>query len=199
MDTLTLALPQTLDLGHIILLAVCVAAILGIIFTKRATPQNNPSEISPVIAKLKVKEEEEIHVSTPRKSSALPVQDSTSALQVLALLQREGRFIDFVQEDLTGFSDADVGAAARVVHEGAKRVIESHFPLQPVHEAEEGTTVVLEDGFDGQSIRLSGAVNGQAPFRGTLVHRGWEVKEIKLPQISANKNSKVIAPAQVEL
>lgn len=125
--------------------------------------------------------------------------EPNAALQLLGLLQQEGRLIDFLQEDVTAFGDADVGAAARVVHEGCSKAIKDHFILAPVRDESEGTRVTLQAGFDAASVRLTGNVSGQAPYTGNLNHRGWKVTETRLPQVAAGHDLSIIAPAEVEL
>jgi hypothetical protein len=131
---------------------------------------------------------------------APPVQsDATTALQLLAILQREGRFIDFLQEDTTQYSDADIGAAARVVHDGCRRGLKDYLVFEPVRAEAEGTPVVLEAGFDAMRTRITGNVMGAPPFKGRLAHHGWRVRDIKLPAMSAGHDPTVVAPAEVEL
>lgn len=122
-----------------------------------------------------------------------------SAMQLLGILQREGRFVDFLEEDIASFSDSDVGAAARVVHTGCRKALHEHFELVPVHSEDEGTSVNVETGFDPSAIRLTGNVVGEPPFKGTLQHRGWRVAGADLPQIAETHDVRVIAPAEVEL
>lgn len=145
-------------------------------------------------AKEKAKEKQE-------KPKPVVLKEATpdAALQLLALLQREGRFVDFLQEDVSSFSDAEIGAAARVVHDGCKKAIDEHFTLAPVHEKDEGTRVTVEKGFDAHAIRLTGNVVGEAPHKGELTHRGWRVSEVRLPKMSEGHDPRVIAPAEVEL
>jgi hypothetical protein len=121
-----------------------------------------------------------------------------TALQLLALLQREGRLIDFLQQDVTGFADADIGAAARVVHEGCKKALAAHLEILPVRGEREGGKVTLE-AVDPNAVKLVGNVSGTAPFHGTLRHRGWRVAGLKLPQPVAGYDPCVLAPAEVEL
>ena len=123
----------------------------------------------------------------------------TAALQLLGLMQREARFVDFVQEDVAGYSDADIGAAARVVHAGCRKVLREHFTLAPVRSEAEGSRVTLAAGFDATAVRLTGNVVGQAPFTGTLGHRGWRVTEARLPQLTDDNAAAVLAQAEVEL
>lgn len=127
------------------------------------------------------------------------VATDTAALQLLGLLQREARFVDFVQEDVAAYSDAEIGAAARVVHEGCRKVLHEHFTVQPVRSETEGSRVTLPAGFDASAVRLTGNVVGQAPFTGTLGHRGWQVTSVRLPQLTDSRAAAVIVQAEVEL
>ncbi|HJL17460.1 MAG TPA: DUF2760 domain-containing protein [Sandaracinaceae bacterium LLY-WYZ-13_1] len=122
-----------------------------------------------------------------------------AALQLLGLLQREGRFVDFVEEDLADAADEDIGAAARVVHEGCRKALNEHFTIAPVHASEEGERVTVEEGFDAHEIRLTGNVVGDPPFEGELTHRGWKVTDVSLPKMSEGHDPHVIAAAEVEL
>ena len=122
-----------------------------------------------------------------------------SALQLLSLFQREARLIDFAHENLSAYSDADIGAAARVVHEGCARVLREHFAIEPVRLESEGSRVTLNEGFDAASVRLTGNVVGKAPFTGTLSHRGWRASKVTLPQLAESHDARVLAPAEVEL
>lgn len=122
-----------------------------------------------------------------------------AALQLLALFQRDARLIDFTQEDLSGYSDADIGGAARVVHEGCSKVLREHFSLAPVRTEAEGSRLTLPQGFDARSIRLTGNVVGQAPFNGQLSHRGWRATEVRLPKLAQGHDATVLAQAEVEL
>lgn len=123
----------------------------------------------------------------------------TAALQLLGLLQREARFVDFIQEDVAPYSDAEIGAAARVVHGGCRKLLAEHFTLAPVRAEAEGSRVTLAAGFDAAAVRLTGNVVGQAPFTGTLSHRGWRVAEVRLPQLTDARAAAIIAQAEVEL
>jgi len=122
-----------------------------------------------------------------------------AALQLLALLQREARLIDFAGEDLGAYADAQIGAAARLVHEGCAKVLREHFTIVPVRGEAEGSRVTLPAGFDAASVRLTGNVVGQPPFSGSLSHRGWRAAEVRLPRLAAQHDARVLAPAEVEL
>ena len=125
--------------------------------------------------------------------------DTTAALQLLSLLQREARLVDFVQEDIATYSDAEIGAAARVVHEGCRKVLREHVSLTPVRAENEGSRLTLPAGFDASALRLTGNVVGQAPFTGTLTHRGWRATEVRLPQLAEGHDAQIVAQAEVEL
>lgn len=122
-----------------------------------------------------------------------------SALQLLGLLQREGRLIDFLQEDVSGYGDADIGAAARVVHDSVRKALLAHVKLTRVRSESEGSRVTIPKGFSASEIRLVGNVLGEAPFSGTLNHAGWRVTHIELPKLSEGHDLKIVAPAEVEL
>ena len=127
------------------------------------------------------------------------VATDTAALQLLGLLQREARFVDFIQADVAPYSDAEIGAAARVVHGGCRKLLAEHFTLAPVRAEAEGSRVTLAAGFDAAAVRLTGNVVGQAPFTGTLSHRGWQVTQVRLPQLTDARAAAIIAQAEVEL
>jgi hypothetical protein len=128
-----------------------------------------------------------------------PARDLRPALQVLSVLQREGRLVDFVQQDILTFSDSDVGAAARVVHDGCRRALRRLVQLVPVHDAAEGHSVTVPANYDATSLQLTGNVSGQPPFHGTLRHRGWRASGLTLPDLIGDLDCSVIAPAEVEL
>ena len=135
----------------------------------------------------------------PPPPPALKVATPDAALQLLGLMQREARFIDFIQEDVARYSDADIGAAARLVHTGCRKVLQEHFTLVPARPEAEGSRLVLEAGFDAATVRLTGNVVGTAPFRGTLRHPGWKATDVRLPRTTAGHDPRVIAAAEVEL
>jgi hypothetical protein len=128
-----------------------------------------------------------------------PERLHASGLAVLSLLQREGRLIDFLQEEVAAFSDAEVGAAARVVHGGCKKVLKEYFTVEPILKDAEGAGITVPAGFDAQRIRLTGNVTGQPPFRGTVKHHGWEATAVRLPAVSPALDPRVIVAAEVEL
>ncbi|SAL12904.1 hypothetical protein AWB73_00439 [Caballeronia turbans] len=131
--------------------------------------------------------------------SVLKEASPVAALQLLGLLQRDARFIDFVEEDIVNYSDADIGAAARLVHDGCRAVLREHFTIKPVRTEAEGSRVTLQEGFDAAAVRLTGNVVGKAPFNGQVSHRGWKVEDTRLPKLAPSHDASIVAPAEVEL
>lgn len=122
------------------------------------------------------------------------------AVNLLALLQQKGRFLDFVMDDVTRFPDAQIGAAARVVHQGCSSVVREYFEIKPVHDGAEGAPLTLAKDYDSHRYRLIGRVTGEPPFKGRVLHRGWLTAAVKLPErIDPRAGGNVIAPAEVEL
>ena len=124
----------------------------------------------------------------------------SEAITLLATLQREGRLIDFLKEELTGYSDAQIGAVARQIHRDCGAVVARLFEVRPVLDQPEGAPVDVAAGFDAGRFRLTGNVSGEPPFHGRLMHHGWEAAKCELPAWTGKEASaRVIAPAEVEL
>jgi hypothetical protein len=121
------------------------------------------------------------------------------AVQVLALLQRDGRLIDFLAENISPYPDVQLGAAVRTIHEACRKVLEHYVKLEPILNSEEDQPVTVQSGFDPAAIKLLGNVTGESPIRGVLRHKGWHVKELNLPPLPQGSGRMVIAPAEVEL
>lgn len=137
-------------------------------------------------------------VEPKRPEPKRPAQ--SEAVMLLAALQREARLIDFFKEDLSGYSDDQVGAAVRAIHQDAGKVLERFFAIQPVLEEAEGAHVDVPAAFDAARYRLTGKVAGEAPFAGTLRHHGWQATRCELPQYTGTESgARTIAPAEVEV
>lgn len=135
----------------------------------------------------------------PPAAAPLATAAPDAALLLLGLLQKEGRLVDFLHEDIKSYSDQEVGSAARVVHQGCQKVIEDYLRITPVRDEPEGSRITLESGFDAASVRPTGNVVGAPPFTGALVHRGWRVVETRLPQVTEGHDPRILAAAEVEL
>lgn len=141
---------------------------------------------------------EKTAAKAPPVKPAAPTR--SEAISLLAALQREARFVDFLQEPLAGYSDAQVGAAARDVHRDCAAVVERLFALKPVVPEEEGSPLELPAGFDSGRYRLTGNVAGEPPFRGRVVHHGWEASRCETPAWAGSADAaRVVAPCEVEL
>ncbi len=125
-----------------------------------------------------------------------PAQNA--AVHLLAILQREARLVDFLQEDVSAADDEQLGAAVRKIHDDAQATLQRYFTLRPVLDQDENTTVTIPADFDNRRIRLTGKAGGQPPFTATLIHRGWRAEAVALPTTSAAVDPTIIAPAEVE-
>jgi Domain of unknown function (DUF2760) len=136
---------------------------------------------------------------TPAPAPAPKEDGVRGAVQLLAVLQREGRLLDFLQEDIDAYADSQIGAAVRDIHRGCKKALAEHMPLEPVLREPENSQVRVDAGFDPSRIKLTGNIVGEPPFTGTLKHHGWRTARIVLPASTAATDPTVVAPAEVEL
>ena len=137
--------------------------------------------------------------STSEEKSTRKKEESVAHLQLLTLLQQGGRLIDFFKEDISSFSDAQVGAAARQVHEECAKLLEETVTIRPVMEQEEGSAVQVAAGYNPHHIKLTGQVAGNPPYKGRLVHGGWKAHKQSLPKQVSNTDTEILAPAEVEI
>lgn len=120
-------------------------------------------------------------------------------VHLLAVLQREGRLMDFFQEDLSLYQDAQIGAAVRSIHENCRHTVNRYLSPEPIMQQGEGETVEIAAGFDQHAVKLVGNVVGQPPFTGILRHRGWQLRTVAMPDLTETENPNIIAPAEVEV
>ena len=121
-------------------------------------------------------------------------------LRVLAVLQRDGRLVDFLMEDIDPYTDAQIGAAVRDIHRGCRKALRDYLALEPVMAGQEESAVTVPLGFDPASVRLTGQVTGNPPFAGRLKHHGWRVKSVQLPALPGSRGDQsIVAPAEVEI
>jgi hypothetical protein len=205
--------PTTFDLWHVclagtvgllslLLIVFLSATLIGMLRCKKnkQPPQQTSSTAEPIVKVVeKIVEVEKIVQAPAPEPVVLKEATPDSALQLLGLLQKEARFIDFIKEDISSYADAEIGVAARVVHEGCNKAINEHFTLEPVRTEQEGNKITLAKGFDAATVRLTGNIVGSAPFTGTLVHKGWQVTDLRLPKLTQGHNPAIIAAAEVEL
>jgi hypothetical protein len=206
--------PTTFDLWHVclagtvvMLMAVLILLLLVMLLSRsRYKKEINTKTIQPIqpiepVVKIveKIIEVEKIVQAPIPEPVILKEYTPDAALQVLGLLQKEARFIDFLKEDITAYTDADIGAAARIVHEGCNKAVNEHFSLAPIRNEQEGSNITVPIGFDASAIRLTGNIVGIAPFTGSLVHKGWQVTEVRLPKLTQGHNPNIVAAAEIEL
>ena len=207
--------PTTFDLWHVclagtvVLLAVMLISLLLVMVIsmrrckhKSVVSISTPAAITPepvvkIVEKI-IEVEKLVHAPAP-EPVILKEATPDAALQLLSLLQKEARFIDFIKEDVTSYSDFDIGIAARVVHEGCNKALNEHFTLAAIRNEQEGSKVTLAQGFDAGAVRLTGNITGAAPFTGTLIHKGWQVTNIRLPKLTQGHDATILAAAEVEL
>lgn len=120
-------------------------------------------------------------------------------LHSLSILQREGRLLDFFDEDLSVYEDAQIGAAVRSIQEDCKKAVKKYIDPRPVLDGNEGDTVTIEDGFDIDAITLVGNVAGQPPFNGVIKHPGWKAGKKEVPKLSDIQDPSIMTPAEVEI
>lgn len=135
----------------------------------------------------------------PQEAPAPAGTPADTAVRLLALLQREGRLVDFLREDIGAYDDTQVGAAVRTIHASCRKVLTEHLNIEPVLDGTEGDTVAVPADFDPSAVRLTGNVSGVAPFRGELRHVGWKAVSVTLPEQPTGQNPQIIAPAEVEI
>jgi Domain of unknown function (DUF2760) len=122
-----------------------------------------------------------------------------SHLRLLNLLQDSSRLVDFFKEDISGFNDAQVGAAVRKIHADCNKSLEEYVTIRPIMEEKEGQQVDIAEGYDSATIKIVGKVKGQPPFKGKLVHKGWRAHKRSLPKQVGDLSTEVIQPAEVEI
>lgn len=147
-----------------------------------------------------IEEEEPAPVTVPAPPPAPKNAAEAEVIAVVGALQTKGRLVDFLMDDISKYSDAQVGAAARVVHQGCKAAFDELFTIVAVSADKEGATVTVPADAGG-SYRLVGAVSGEGPHSGVLVHKGWKATRVNLPRVIKLENDALppLAPAQVEV
>lgn len=132
-------------------------------------------------------------------AAAAPVaRISDGALQMLSIMQRDSRLVDFLQEDIASYSDDQVGAAVRELHDQCRDSIARYVTLAPVIDGVEGT-YAKAPGQDASLVKFVGNVPAQPPTGGTLRHKGWRAVKVDLPTVPAKQDATVIAPAEIEI
>jgi len=167
-------------------LALSVLVLIGMLLSARQKPPPSKPQAEPARA------------APPALAAA---RADAEIVSFLAIFQERGRLIDFLMDDITTYDDAQVGAAARVVHQGCKAALQEHFRIRPIREESEGSSVTIPAGYAADEYRLIGKISGPGPFSGTLLHHGWKIDSVNLPRLVRGDPERLptIAPAEVEL
>jgi len=183
-----------LRIFFLVLFQGTVARQVADVLEKRKLENNKETEAKP---QAKIADKAAPQPAVVKQSPKLA---RSEAITLLATLQREARFVDFIKEPLDSYSDAQIGAAVRDVHRDCGKVLDRLFAIQSMVDQEEGSPIEVPPGFDAGRYRLTGNVVGDPPFRGSLVHHGWEAAEVQLPAWSGTQlSARVVAPVEVEL
>jgi hypothetical protein len=138
--------------------------------------------------------------AAPAKAAPVPVERPTSdgALQLLGILQRDSRLVDFLMEDISSYEDDQVGAAVRELHDQCRDAVARYVTLLPVIDGVEGTFVKAPGG-NANVVKFVGNVPATPPAGGTLRHKGWKAAKIDLPALTAKQDATIVAPAEIEI
>ena len=168
-------------------LAIALGLLMAILFirSEKAGPENQTETARPV----------------PVPVQTAGNREEAEIVSFLAIFQERGRLIDFLMDDITTYDDAQVGAAARVVHQGCKAALQEHFRIRPIREESEGSSVTIPAGYAADEYRLIGKISGPGAFSGTLIHHGWKTDSVNLPRLVRTGRDRLptIAPAEIEL
>ena len=127
------------------------------------------------------------------------IPDTHGPAQLLALLQQDGRLVDFLNEEIDNYDDDQIGAAVREIHSKCRKALNKYVTLEPVRPEKEGEVVSIGAGYDASAIRVTGKVSDKAAMFGTLRHRGWRATKVELPPRPSGADPAIVMPAEVEV
>jgi len=139
-------------------------------------------------------------LAAPAKAAAPaapPARTSDGALQMLGILQRDSRLVDFLMEDVSGYTDDQIGAAVRELHDQCRDALTRYIGLAPVIDGVEGTFAKAPG--DAAAVKFVGNVPAKPPAGGTLRHKGWKAAKIDLPVLAPKQDAGILAPAELEI
>jgi hypothetical protein len=134
----------------------------------------------------------------PAPAAAPAAKTSDGALQILAILQRDSRLLDFLMEDIASYSDEQIGAAVRELHDQCRDSVSRYVTLQPVIDGVEGTFTQAPSK-DPNVVKFVGNVPATPPAGGILRHKGWRAAKVDLPSLPAKRDAAILAPAEIEI
>ena len=188
------------ELGKGILYGAIGMAVLILVISliRKGLTKNKPS------TKVSDSKENEISAKLSKELADEKERASKSfeagTLYSLVLLQREGRLVDFIKEDIKNYDDAQIGAAVRQIHASCAKVLNENFNIKALYDKnQEGDTISLSENFNAEEVRLSGNVPSKGPYKGILRHKGWNSASINLPKKTSKTSSMVVCPAEIEI
>lgn len=143
--------------------------------------------------------EMQIFLSEKKEEKSVESPLENTHLRLLGMLQSSSRLIDFFKEEISSFSDAQVGAAVRQIHAAASKNLEEVVTIRPLLEENEGAAIMIHKGYNPSEYKVTGNVRGEPPFKGIVRHRGWKAHKISLPKQVGVINREVLAPAEIEV
>ena len=168
-------------------------AVTGLLMSAGA-PAAKPRKAAPAAEPPPRNRQAEAAVAARREAD-----DKRLFLHLVAVLQKEGRLLDFFSEDLSAYNDGQIGAAVRSIHENCKKAIDGHIAPQAILTQQEDEEIEVAADFDPNALKLVGNVTGRPPFKGIVRHRGWQARRLELPAFSGNVAPEIIAPAEIEV
>lgn len=133
-----------------------------------------------------------------KQKAPISIEDH-SHLRLLTLLQSEGRLVDFFKEEISGFSDAQIGSAVRKIHADCNKSLEEFVTLRPLIQEAEGSRITVPVGYDSQAIKVVGKVKGPLPYQGIVRHKGWKAQKLSLPKKIGQGDASIVFQAEVEV
>lgn len=202
-DSFAMSRPWQSGAGLLIVAAAIALQIEGALAIKKTMSLSEIGKQREMLRAQLTETQEKLRLEIERKKNLPPATSDAEVVQLLSLLQEKGRLVDFLMEDVAPYSDQQVGAAARVVHQGCRGVLRDYFAISTLSAEAEGSEITLEEGFSPLRYRLLGRVT-QAPYRGTIVHPGWRTAKVKMPTLVADhqhlpQDFRVISPVEIEL
>lgn len=176
--------------------ALAFQAFFAVLFQRDAAQRVrralHPSDAVPAAAVATSKPRQEEKAVTPSSTGS----SRTDALTLLMVLQRDARLLDLVTESLDGYSDAQIGAAARPVLQDTGKTLARLFGLQPLSTQGEGAKIELPSAASPVRYRVTGTASAKA---GRIAHPGWQATKVDLPKWTGEReDAMILSPIEVE-
>ncbi len=139
-----------------------------------------------------------LQVDVTEIKTDFPVNNN-AAKQLLKILQKQGRLLDFLTQNIDQFNDKEVANAAKVVHRGCNRALKKHCIIKAIYDTNENTNITLNPNFDRSKVNLTGNHHIKSPIKGILIHKGWQIESLSLPTLTEKANPDILQPAEIEV